>query len=114
MHNDRTPKDVLKFAESEGVKIVDLKFIDWPGHWQHTSFPLHEIEEETFTEGVGFDGSSIRGWQSIDASDMLIIPDPKTALIDPFCDHPTLSLICDVVDPITRVVNVDALNSCSA
>jgi glutamine synthetase len=102
VHNDRTPKDVLKFAESEGVKIVDLKFIDWPGHWQHTSFPLHEIDEETFTEGLGFDGSSIRGWQSIDASDMLIIPDPKTALIDPFCDHPTLSLICDVVDPITR------------
>jgi glutamine synthetase len=102
VHNDRTPKDVLKFAESEGVKIVDLKFIDWPGHWQHTSFPLHEIDEETFTEGLGFDGSSIRGWQSIDASVLLIRRDPKSALLGPFCDHPTLSLICDVVDPITR------------
>ncbi|MCE2392144.1 MAG: type I glutamate--ammonia ligase [Proteobacteria bacterium] len=102
MHNDRTPKDVLDFAASEGVKLVDLKFVDWPGQWQHVTFPLHEIEEETFTEGLGFDGSSIRGWQAIDASDMLIVPDPQTAFIDPFCDHPTLSMVCNIIDPITR------------
>ena len=102
MHNDRTPKDVLAFAASEGVKLVDLKFVDWPGQWQHVTFPLHEIEEETFTEGLGFDGSSIRGWQAIDASDMLIVPDPTTAFMDPFCDHPTLSMVCNIIDPITR------------
>jgi glutamine synthetase len=102
MHKERTPTDVLHFARGEGVKLVDLKFIDWPGIWQHFTVPLHEFDEETFEDGLGFDGSSIRGWQSIHASDMLVIPDPHTAFIDPFCDHPTLSLICNVVDPITR------------
>jgi glutamine synthetase len=102
MHKDRSPKDVLSYAASEGVKLVDLKFVDFPGQWQHVTFPLHQIEESTFTDGLGFDGSSIRGWQAINASDMLIIPDPHTAFIDPFCDHPTLSMICNIVDPITR------------
>jgi glutamine synthetase len=102
MHQSRTPKDVLKLAASEGVQLVDCKFTDWPGQWQHVTYPLHEIEEEIFEEGLGFDGSSIRGWQSIESSDMLIVPDPETAIIDPFCDHPTLSLICNIVDPITR------------
>jgi glutamine synthetase len=102
MHKDRTPKEVLEFAQSEGVKLVDCKFIDWPGQWQHVTYPLHEWSEATFEEGRGFDGSSIRGWQAIHNSDMLIIPDPRTALIDPFCRHPTLSLICNVVDPVTR------------
>ncbi len=102
MHKDRTPKEVLDYASAEGAKIVDLKFIDWPGQWQHTSYPLRELTEDVFEEGMGFDGSSIRGWQGIEASDMLIIPDPRTAMMDPFCDHPTLSLVCDVVDPITR------------
>jgi glutamine synthetase len=102
VHKNRTPKEVLEFAAANGVKLVDMKFIDWVGQWQHATYPLHEVEIDTFTEGLGFDGSSIRGWQSIHASDMLIVPDPRTALIDPFCDHPTLSLICDIVDPITR------------
>ncbi len=102
MHKDRTPKDVLHFARGEGAKLVDLKFIDWPGVWQHFTVPLHELDEDTFEEGFGFDGSSIRGWQSIESSDMLVVPDPRTAFIDPFCEHPTLSLICNVVDPITR------------
>ncbi len=102
MHKDRTPKDVLHFARGEGAKLVDLKFIDWPGVWQHFTVPLHELSEDTFEEGLGFDGSSIRGWQSIENSDMLVIPDPNTAFMDPFCEHPTLSMICNVVDPITR------------
>jgi glutamine synthetase len=102
MYTKRTPKEVLEFAAREGVQLVDLKFIDWPGLWQHVTFPLHEVDEGVFQDGLGFDGSSIRGWQSIDASDMLIVPDPETAFIDPFCDHPTLSMICNIEDPITR------------
>jgi glutamine synthetase len=102
MHKTRTPKEVLELASREGAQILDLKFIDWPGQWQHTSFPMHELDESSFEEGFGFDGSSIRGWQQINNSDMLIIPDPTTAVIDPFCTHPTLSLICNIIDPITR------------
>ena len=102
MHKTRSPKEVLELASREGVQILDLKFIDWPGQWQHTSFPIHELEESSFEEGFGFDGSSIRGWQAIHNSDMLIVPDPTTAIIDPFCTHPTLSMICDIIDPITR------------
>ncbi len=102
MHKDRSPKEVLAYAKSEGVKLVDLKFVDFVGQWQHKTHPLHEFDEGTFTDGLGFDGSSIRGWKSIDNSDMLQIPDPRTAFVDPFCDQPTLSLICNVVDPITR------------
>jgi len=96
------PKQVLEKAQKENVIMVDLKFTDWPGLWQHFSVPLHEIEESTFEDGLGFDGSSIRGWQAIHASDMLVIPDPATAMMDPFCQQPTLSLLCDIVDPITR------------
>ncbi len=102
MHKTRTPKEVLELASREGVQILDCKFIDWPGQWQHTSFPIHELDESSFEDGFGFDGSSIRGWQAINNSDMLIIPDPSTAIIDPFCTHPTLSMICDIFDPITR------------
>ncbi len=102
MHKTRSPKEVLELASREGVQILDLKFVDWPGQWQHTSFPIHELEESSFEEGFGFDGSSIRGWQAIHNSDMLIVPDPTTAIIDPFCTHPTLSMICDIIDPITR------------
>jgi glutamine synthetase len=93
---------VLQIAAREGVKLVDMKFIDWPGQWQHATFPIGQIDESTFEDGLGFDGSSIRGWQAIHASDMLIVPDPSTAFIDPFMKHPTLSLVCDIVDPITR------------
>jgi glutamine synthetase len=102
MHTKRSPKEVIRFAEEAGAKLVDMKFIDFPGMWNHCTYPMHQLDESIFEEGLGFDGSSIRGWQSIDASDMLMIPDPNTALIDPFCDAPTLSLICDIVDPITR------------
>ena len=95
-------KKALEFAKKSNVVMVDLKFTDWPGMWQHFSVPAHELEESSFEDGFGFDGSSIRGWQAIHASDMLVIPDPKTAMLDPFCKHPTLSLICDIVDPVTR------------
>ncbi len=95
-------REVLEFAKKSHVVMVDLKFTDWPGQWQHFSVPTHELEESTFEDGLGFDGSSIRGWQAIHDSDMLVIPDPATAVLDPFCKDPTLSLICDIVDPVTR------------
>ena len=97
-----TVKDVLKFIKDNDVKSVDMKFMDFPGLWQHTSYPVSEIDENTFEEGMGFDGSSIRGWQPIHASDMMIVPDPTTMVIDPFFDRKTLSLVCNIVDPITR------------
>jgi len=95
------PKDVLKFAKEQGVQIVDLRFIDLPGIWQHFSISSSELSEDLFAEGIGFDGSSIRGFQAINESDMLLFPDPTTATIDPFTDHKTLVLICDVKDPVT-------------
>lgn len=97
-----TPKEVIKFAKDHGTKMVDLKFMDFPGLWQHFTIPISALDEETFEDGVGFDGSSIRGWQAIHVSDMLVIPDPTTAVMDPFTEVPTLSLICNIVDPITR------------
>lgn len=96
------PKEVLQFASENDAKMVDLKFLDFIGIWQHFSVPMSELTEDSFEEGFGFDGSSIRGWQPIHASDMLVIPDPKTALMDPFTQIPTLSLICNIVDPITK------------
>ncbi|MCB0275431.1 MAG: type I glutamate--ammonia ligase [Calditrichaeota bacterium] len=94
--------DVLKMAKESGVKFVDLKFMDFPGMWQHFTLPVSQLEADLFEEGFGFDGSSIRGWQAINESDMIVIPDPSTAIIDPFMEHTTLSLVCNVHDPITR------------
>jgi glutamine synthetase len=96
------PKEVLDMAKENGVKLVDLRFMDFPGLWQHFSVPIGELEEDSFEDGFGFDGSSIRGWQPIHASDMLVIPDSETAKIDPFYAAPTLVLICNIVDPVTR------------
>ena len=96
------PKEVLEYAKKNNIGLVDLRFTDWPGQWQHCSYPISEFSESTFEDGMGFDGSSIRGWQAINESDMLMIPDPETAFIDPFFAHPTLVMICDIVDPITR------------
>ena len=95
-------KGVLEFASKKNAKILDLRFTDLPGLWQHVSYPIGELEESSFKEGFGFDGSSIRGWQSINESDMLLVPDPNTAFMDPFRDTPTLVLICNVVDPISK------------
>ncbi|MBI3241183.1 MAG: type I glutamate--ammonia ligase [Chloroflexi bacterium] len=96
-----TPKEVIAFAQANGLKFVDYKFVDLIGLWQHFSSPIEELEEAVFTEGVGFDGSSIRGFQSIHESDMILIPDPTTAVVDPACAVPTLSLVCNVKDPLT-------------
>ena len=95
------PSEVLAMAKEKGAKVVDLRFMDFPGVWQHFTVPLRELEESSFEEGFGFDGSSIRGWQPINASDMLVIPDASTAKMDPFFEVPTLVLICDIKDPIT-------------
>jgi len=97
-----TPKEVVDLAKKNKTKIVDIKFMDLLGTWQHFSVPTSELEESLFEEGLGFDGSSIRGWQAINASDMLVIPDPTTAVMDPFMNAPTLSLLCNIVDPITK------------
>lgn len=97
-----TPKDVVKFSNENNAKMVDLKFLDFLGIWQHFTIPVSELKEDIFEEGLGFDGSSIRGWQPIHASDMLVVPDPSTAVMDPFMEEATLSLICDIIDPITR------------
>src|SRR6202166_3761863 len=98
-----TPKQVLQFMKEKGAVMVDVKFIDLLGTWQHFTAPISEFKDEApFDEGLGFDGSSIRGCQAIDASDMLVIPDPDTAVLDPFCKEPTLSLTCNIQDPITR------------
>ena len=101
MSDISTPKDVLDLIKKEDVKVVDLRFMDFPGIWQHFSVPAYTIEEDTFESGLGFDGSSIRGWQAINESDMLVKPVAKTAFIDPFYQHKTLVLICDICDPIT-------------
>jgi len=97
-----SPKDFFSFAEENDAKMVDLKFTDLLGTWQHCSFPIETWDEGTFEDGVGFDGSSIRGWQAINVSDMLAIPDPSTAVMDPFFEAPTVSVIADIVDPETR------------
>ncbi|HEX9024504.1 MAG TPA: type I glutamate--ammonia ligase [Geobacteraceae bacterium] len=97
-----TPKQVVEFMKENGAQMVDFKFMDFVGIWQHFSVPISEFDEDTFEDGVGFDGSSIRGWQPIHASDMLIVPDPDTAKMDPFTAIPSLSLICNIVDPITK------------
>src|SRR5438105_9542710 len=97
-----TPKSVLELAKKNGAKMVDIKFVDTFGTWQHFSMPISELSEESFGEGLGFDGSSIRGWKSIEASDMLAMPDPDTAFIDPFMAVPTLSLTCTIAETGTK------------
>jgi glutamine synthetase len=94
-------KEALKFATEKGARMVDLKFCDMIGTWQHLTIPLHQLEEDSFENGFGFDGSSIRGWRGIEESDMIIKPDPASAQMDPFMQVPTLSLICDVCLPET-------------
>ena len=98
----RTPSEVLEFARDHKAVVLDVKFLDFPGTWQHFSVPIEALTEDTFQDGFGFDGSSIRGWRNINESDMLVIPDPATAFMDPFTKEPTISLIGDVFDPITR------------
>ena len=98
---ERTPADVLGMVKDEGVEIIDFRFCDLPGLMQHFSVPAHEFSEDAFEEGYGFDGSSIRGFQEIQESDMILLPDPDTAVIDPFRVHKTLNINCFVKDPVT-------------
>jgi glutamine synthetase len=97
----RTSSDVLKLIKDRGIEVIDVRFCDLPGLMQHFSIPAHELEAEVFDDGLGFDGSSIRGFQEIQESDMLLIPDPNTAVIDPFRQHPTLNINAFVRDPVT-------------
>jgi len=96
-----TPKEVIALAKEKDAKILDLRFLDFPGMWQHTSYPIAELTEDVFKEGFGFDGSSIRGWQAINESDMLLMPQAETAFMDPFRAVPTLCVICNIQDPVT-------------
>jgi glutamine synthetase len=96
-----SPADLKKYAESKGAKMIDCKFVDFLGTWQHITYPIERLEDG-LENGFGFDGSSIRGWRAINNSDMLMMPDATTGVIDPFLQTPSLSLICDIVDPITR------------
>jgi glutamine synthetase len=98
---ERSAAEVVKFAADQQVEIVDLRFCDLPGLMQHFSVPAHELTEESLRDGFGFDGSSIRGFQQIHESDMILLPDPSTAIIDPFRQHKTLNMNCFVHDPIT-------------
>jgi len=97
-----TAKDFFDYARENDARMVDLKFCDLLGTWQHCSYPIDTWDEETFREGVGFDGSSIRGWQDIHTSDMLAVPDPATACMDPFFARPTVSVLANIVDPVTK------------
>ena len=97
-----TPKEVLALCREKDVKAVDLRFMDFPGLWQHFTIPANALDEDVFEDGLGFDGSSIRGWKAINESDMLVVPQPETASLDPFTELVTLSMICNIQDPITR------------
>jgi glutamine synthetase len=99
--------DVLKLIKTRKIEFVDLRFCDLLGTWQHTTYPVSEIDADTFKNGMGFDGSSIRGWKAINNSDMLIMPDPTTAKVDPFTAYPTLVMICDVVEPSGERYDLD-------
>src|SRR5436305_14262358 len=102
LDTETAPAEALEFGRSTQAKMVDLKFCDLLGAWQHMTLPLSAFDESAFDDGLGFDGSSIRGWQGISESDMLLMPDASSAVLDPFTDAPTLSLICDIVDPVMR------------
>lgn len=97
-----TPADVLALIKETDARCIDIRFTDFLGQWQHFTIPASTFEEDIFADGLGFDGSSIRGWKAINESDMLVIPDPATAMVDPFSEATTVSLISDIVDPITR------------
>jgi len=97
-----TPSQVIDFAKTQNARQVDLRFTDLPGLSQHISYPIGQLTLDSFEEGFGIDGSSIRGWAAINESDMLLIPDPTTAYMDPFFEVPTLCMVGDIIDPITR------------
>jgi len=102
IHSGMTPQDVLDKINAESIRLVDIRFCDMFGTWHHFTVPSGLIDEDVFTEGLGFDGSSIRGWKTIDESDMIVVPDADTAVVDPFFADPTLVLIGNIMDPITK------------
>jgi glutamine synthetase len=97
-----TPKEVLALIRQREVTTVDLRFMDFPGVWQHFAIPADTLTERTFEQGIGFDGSSVVGWRAINEADLLVVPQPETALIDPFTARPTLTMVCNIQDPITQ------------
>ena len=97
-----TPREVLALIRQREATTVDLRFMDFPGVWQHFSIPADALTEETFEDGIGFDGSSVVGWRAINEADLLVVPQPETALIDPFTAQPTLTMVCNIQDPITQ------------
>src|ERR1700756_5152806 len=101
VENCTTAEDLLKAIKDEKVQMIDLRFVDLPGVWQHFSVPPGAANRDALNEGIGFDGSSIRGFQEIQESDMLVVPDPTTAFLDPFAPETTLVLICNIRDPVT-------------
>ena len=101
------PAEALEFGRSTQAKMVDLKFTDLLGSWQHMSLPLSAFDEASFVDGLGFDGSSIRGWQGIAESDMLLMPQADTAILDPFMETPTVSILCEVIDRSREPYNKD-------
>ena len=97
----QTPADVMAYAKGRNINIVDFKFTDLLGRWHHFSMPIHHLNEGVFEEGLGFDGSSIRAFQEIHESDMILFPDPSTVIVDPGMKIPTMSIVCNIHDPIT-------------
>ena len=95
-------KAVFEFAKKNEVKMLDLRFTDLPGLWHHISYPIQQLTEGSFEEGFGMDGSSIRGWAAIHESDMLLVPDASSYMLDPFTQAPTLVMVCEVIDPVTK------------
>src|SRR5215211_8336028 len=95
-------KAVLKYSEDHEAKFVSVRFTDLPGAWHHLTFPIEQLSEDSFEDGFGFDASSLRGWAAINESDMLLVPDPTRFWMDPFSEEPTLCLIANAVDPITK------------
>src|SRR5271167_2382477 len=100
-YNLKTPHEVVRAIKDDKIAMVDLRFTDLPGTWQHFSVPPRALDADAFEDGVGFDGSSIRGFQEIQESDMLVVPDPATAFLDPFTEDRTLVLICNIRDPVS-------------
>lgn len=100
-------EDVLRLIKEKNIEMIDFHIVDVPGTWQHVTLPVSEVDEATLTHGIPFDGSSIRGFRSIEESDMIMVPDPETAVVDSFHNVPTLSIICDVTDPEGRVYQRD-------
>ncbi|HLF89431.1 MAG TPA: glutamine synthetase beta-grasp domain-containing protein, partial [Anaerolineales bacterium] len=96
-----TPREVVQYARKRGLQIVDYKFTDLLGRWHHFSMPIRYLAEDVFEEGLGFDGSSIRAFQDIHESDMLLMPDPATAIVDPMLEIPTLNILCNIRDPVS-------------